>query len=47
MSPRNLQAHLNAYDYLFRVNEARDRWNPTARVVRRILMADAAYRSVG
>lgn len=33
--------------YQDRVNQARDRWDPTARVVRYILMADATYRSLG
>lgn len=47
MSPRNLQAHLNWYVNLFRVNQARDTWDPTERVVRHILMADATYRSLG
>ncbi len=47
MSPRNLQAYLDWYVYLFRVNQARDRWNPTARTVRHILMADATCRSLG
>ena len=47
MSPRNLQAYLDWYVYLFGVNQARDRWDPTARVVRHILMADAAYRNLG
>lgn len=46
MLPRNLQAYLDWYVYLFRVNQARDRWDPTARVVRHILMADATYRSL-
>ena len=32
MSPA-LQAYLDWYVYLFRVNQARDRWDPTARVV--------------
>ena len=32
MSPRNLQAYLDLYVYLFRVNQARDRWDPTERV---------------
>lgn len=45
MSPRNLQAFLDWHVCLFRINQARDRWNPTARVVRHILMADATYRS--
>ncbi|MEE0448793.1 MAG: hypothetical protein UC928_02650, partial [Collinsella sp.] len=47
MSPANLQAYLDWYVYLFRVNQARDRWDPTARVVLHILMADATYRSLG
>lgn len=47
ISPRNHRAHLDWYVYLFRVNQARDRWGPTARVVRHILMADATYRSLG
>ncbi|HJI72060.1 MAG TPA: IS1595 family transposase [Coriobacteriaceae bacterium] len=46
MSPRNLQAYLDLYVYLFRVNQARDRLDPTARVVCPILMADATYRSL-
>lgn len=47
MSPQNLQAYLDWYAYLFWVNQARDRWDPTARVVRHISMADATYRSLG
>ncbi len=47
MSPQNLQAYLDWYAYLFRVNQARDRRDPTARVVRHIPMADATYRSLG
>lgn len=47
MSPRNPQAYLDWYVYLFRVNQARDRWGPTEWVVRHILMADATYRSMG
>lgn len=47
MSPRNLQAYLDWYVYLFRINQARVRWGLTARVMRRILMADAIYRSLG
>lgn len=43
----NLPAYLDLYVYLFRINQARDGWNPTARVVRHILMADATYRSLG
>lgn len=45
MSRRNLQAYLDWYVYLFRVNQAQDRWDPTVRVVRQILMTDATYRS--
>lgn len=47
MSPRNPQAYLDWYVYLFRVNQECDRREPTARVVRHILMADATYRSLG
>lgn len=47
MSPANLQAYLDWYVYLFRVNQARDKWEPTARVVRHLLMTDATYRSLG
>lgn len=47
MSPRKLQAYLDWYVYLFRVSQARDRWELTARAVRHILMADATYRSLG
>ena len=47
MSPLILQAYPDWYVYLFRVNQARDRWDPTARVVRHNLMADATYRSLG
>lgn len=47
ISPRNLQAYLDWYVYLFRVNQARDRWDPTARAVRYILMADATYCRLG
>ena len=46
MSPRNLQAHLDWYVYLFRVNQARDGWDQTARVVRHNLIRDATYRSL-
>lgn len=47
MSPRNLPAYPDWYVYLFRVSQARGRWDPTGRVVRHILMADATYRSLG
>lgn len=33
MSPRNLQVYLNWYVYFFRVNQARDIWDPTERVL--------------
>lgn len=47
MLTRNLQAYLDWYAYLFQTNQSRYRWDPTARVVRHILMADATYRSLG
>lgn len=47
MSPRNLPAYLDWYVYLFRVNQARGRWDPIESAVRHILMADATYRSLG
>ena len=45
MSPANMQAYLDWYVYLFRVNQARDRWDPTARVLRHMMMAKASCRS--
>lgn len=45
MSMSNMQSYLNWYVYLFRVNQARDRWPETERVVRHLLMADARFRS--
>lgn len=45
MDPANLQSYLNWYVYLYRVNQARDRWPETERVVRHLLMTDARYRS--
>ena len=39
MSPANMQLYLDWYVYLFRVNQARDRWDPTARVLRHMMMA--------
>lgn len=45
MSPRNLQSYLNWYAYLFRVNQARERWPETERVVRHLLMTEARFRS--
>lgn len=47
VSPRKLQAYLDWFVYLLRINQTRDRCDPTARVVRHILMADATYRSLG
>lgn len=47
ISLRNLQVYLDWYVYIFRVNQARDRWKPAARVVRYILMVDATYRRLG
>ncbi len=43
--PKNLQSHLNWYVYLFRVNQARDRWPETERAVRHLLMTDARFHS--
>lgn len=45
MSPANMQLYLDWYVYLFRVNQARDRWGPTARVLRHMMMAPARFRS--
>ncbi|WP_050340945.1 IS1595 family transposase [Olsenella sp. oral taxon 807] len=45
MDPKNLQSYLNWYVYLFRVNQARDRWPETERVVRHLLMTDARFHS--
>lgn len=45
MSPTNMQLYLDWHVYLFRVNQARDRWDPTARVLRHMMMAAASYRS--
>lgn len=45
MEPANLQSYLNWFVYLFRVNQARDKWPRTERVVRHLLMADAYYRT--
>lgn len=46
MSPKNLQSYLDWYVYLFRVNQARDRRGPTARVVRHMLRSEATFRSL-
>lgn len=45
MSMANMQSYLNWYVYLFRVNQARDRWPRTARVVRHLMMTDARFRT--
>ena len=45
MDPANLQSYLNWYVYLFRVNQAREKWPRTARVVRHLMMADSYYRT--
>ena len=45
MDPDNLQSYLNWYVYLFRVNQAQEKWPRTARVVRHLVMSDAHYRS--
>lgn len=45
MSPANMQPYLDWCVYLFRVNQARDRWDPTARVLRHMMMAPARFRS--
>ena len=45
MSPENLQSYLNWYVYLFRVNQAREKWPETERVVRHLLMSDTSFRS--
>lgn len=45
MDPKNLQLYLDWYVYLYRVNQAKDKWPETARVVRHLLMTDAHYRS--
>ena len=45
MSMSNMQSYLNWYVYLFRVNQAKDRWPETARVVRHMMMSDASFRS--
>ena len=45
MDPANLQSYLNWYVYLFRVNQAREKWPRTARVVRHLMIADSYYRT--
>lgn len=46
MSPRNPQAYLDRYACFFRVDQAHDRWDPTARVVRHTMMPIATYRNL-
>lgn len=45
MDPANLQSYLNWYVYMFRVNQAREKWPRAERVVRHLLMADACFRT--
>ena len=45
MSPENLQSYLNWFVYLFRANQAKDKWPETERVVRHLLQVEAHYRS--
>lgn len=45
MDPANLQSYLNWYAYLFRVNQASDKWPKTERVVRHLMMSDASCRT--
>lgn len=45
MSPENLQSHLNRFVYLFRVNQAKDKWPETEREVRHLLQVEAHHRS--
>lgn len=45
MKPENLQSYLNWFVYLYRVNQSREKWPETARVVRHLLMSDAYFRS--
>lgn len=45
MKPSNLQSYLNWFVYLFRVNQAKEKWPKNVRVVRHLLMSDAYYRS--
>ena len=45
MEMKYLQSYLNWYVYLFRVNQAADRWPETERVIRHLLMTDATFRS--
>ena len=45
MDPKKLQSYLNWYVYLFRVNQAKNKWPKTERVVRHLLMSDAYFRT--
>ena len=45
MSMKNIQSYLNWFVYLFRVNQAKEKWPRVERVVRHLMMADATYRS--
>lgn len=45
MDPANLQSYLNWYVYLFRVNQARERWPKLERVMRHLMVTDAIYRT--
>lgn len=45
MDPKNLQSYLNWFVYLFRVNQARDKWPRSERVVRHLMLSDATYRT--
>jgi transposase-like protein len=44
MRPVNLQSYLNWFAYMLRVNNARDKWPKTTRVVRHLLMSNINYR---
>ena len=45
MDPGNLQLYLDWYVYLFRVNQAKDRWPKVERVLRHLMMADVTFRT--
>lgn len=45
MDPKNLQSYLNWYVYLYRVNQSKQKWPETERVVRHLLMSEGYYRS--
>lgn len=44
MSMKYLQDYLDFYTYLFRVNQARDTWEPTDRILRHMLMTPAEFK---